>query len=135
MAVPRVHLMLVSLNINDEPVGYSPPVGPASGSQFATTSAMPSHPSNFNYSNLGPKWTFDWLSYITDDPSNPLADVRYYIMGGGTRTFKGSTVAPRPTRSSNLIRPGSPARRPNSYEMISRDGTRKVFSQRRGPWV
>jgi hypothetical protein len=31
MAVPRVHLMLVSLNINDEPVGYAPPAGPAVG--------------------------------------------------------------------------------------------------------
>ena len=29
MAVPRVHLAVVSLNFTDEPVGYSPPIGPA----------------------------------------------------------------------------------------------------------
>ena len=29
MAVSAVHLMLVSLNLTDEPVGYTPPLGPA----------------------------------------------------------------------------------------------------------
>ena len=37
-------------------------------------------PANFTYSNFGPKWTLDWLSYITDDPSSPNADVQYYRM-------------------------------------------------------
>ena len=85
MAVPRVHLMLVSLNINDEPVGYSPPVGPAVRFSVRYNQREALQPSNFTYSNFGPKWTFDWLSYITDNPFSPAADVTYYIMGGGTR--------------------------------------------------
>jgi Peptidase C39 family len=73
MAVPRVHLMLVSLNINDEPVGYAPPVGPAVRFTVRYNQRDAFQPSIFTYSNLGPKWTFDWLSYITEDPASLTA--------------------------------------------------------------
>ena len=132
MAVASVHLLDVSLTIRDEAVGYTPPVGPAvrfvvrynqRDNQFAST---------FNYSNFGLKWTFDWLAYIYDDPSNPLADVKYYITGGGNRTFTGfngatKTYAFQLLDQTKLIRTS-----PSSYEMISGDGTRKVFSQSDG---
>ena len=129
MAVPRVHLMLVSLNINDEPVGYAPPVGPAVRFTVRYNQREAKQPPTFKYSNFGPKWTFDWLSYITDNPFNPAADVEYYIMGGGTRTFTGfnsdtQTYSFQQFDQTKLTRTG-----PNSYEMLSRDGTRKIFSQ------
>ncbi len=136
MAVPRVHLMLVSLNINDEPVGYSPPVGPAVRFMVRYNQRQANQLGNFNYSNLGSKWTFDWLSYITDEPSKPLADVKYYIMGGGTRTFTGFVAAkpPDPPNSGTyafqqLDQTKLTRTSPNTYEMLSRDGSRKVFSQ------
>ena len=31
-----------------------------------------SQPANFNFSNLGSQWNFNWLTYIIDDPSNPI---------------------------------------------------------------
>jgi len=132
MAVPRVHLMLVSLNINDEAVGYAPPVGPAVRFTARYNQREAHQPGNFNYSNFGSKWTFDWLSYITDNPGTPSADVTYYIMGGGTRTFTGfdastKTYAFQQFDQTRLIRIS-----PNTYEMFSRDGSRKVFSQSGG---
>src|SRR5262249_25059197 len=67
MARYAVHSMLVSLNIVDTPVGYAPPVGP--GVLFTVTYNQRDafQPAVFTYANLGPKWTFDWLSYVTDD--------------------------------------------------------------------
>jgi YD repeat-containing protein len=129
MAVPRVHLMLVSLNINDEPLGYSPPVGPAVRFMVRYNQREARQPSTFAYSNFGPKWTFDWLSYITDSPFSPAADVSYYIMGGGTRTFTGfnsesQTFAFQQFDQTKLTRTPT-----NTYEMLSRDGAKKVFSQ------
>ena len=44
---------------------------------------------NFTYANFGPKWTCDWVSYVTDNPQSPQADVNYFIRGGGTRAFTG----------------------------------------------
>ena len=100
-----------------------------SASRFVIIEREAKQPPTFKYSNFGPKWTFDWLSYITDNPFNPAADVEYYIMGGGTRTFTGfnsdtQTYSFQQFDQTKLTRTG-----PNSYEMLSRDGTRKIFSQ------
>jgi len=83
MAVSDCHLMLVSLNIRDTPVGYSPPVGLPVKFTVTYNQRDPNQPANFTYSNFGPKWTCDWIAYITANPSNALADVKYYASGGG----------------------------------------------------
>jgi len=137
LAVSSVHLLNASLNINDEPVGYSPPVGPAVRFTVRYNQRDNQFSSTFNYSNFGLKWTFDWLAYIKDDPSNSSADVVYYIMGGGNRTFTGAitdtvtsitTYAPQLIDQTKLVHRTSP----DSYEMISSDGTRKIFGRSDG---
>ncbi len=132
MAVSSVHLMLVSLNLTDEPVGYRPPLGPAVDFTVRYNQRDAFQPSTFTYSNFGPKWTFDWLSYITDNPLSPSADVNYYVMGGGTRTFTGfnpdtQTFVYQQFDQTRLTRTSA-----TSYEMISRDGSKKIFSQSDG---
>ena len=89
MAVANVLLMAVSLNIMDTPVGYRPPVGPSVYFTATYNQREANQPANFSYSNLGAKWTFNWLTYLQDDPGNPLATVQYYVSGGGTLTFSG----------------------------------------------
>jgi RHS repeat-associated protein len=132
MAVARVHLLNASLNISDKPVGYFPPVGPDMRFMVRYNQRDDQRTSNFNYSNLGRQWTFDWVSFILDSPSNPLAPVKYYMMGGGNRTFTGfdqatQSYAVQPLDQTKLIRTS-----PSSYTMISADGTRKVFGQSDG---
>jgi hypothetical protein len=89
MAVSGVHFMLVSLNLTDQPVGYTPPVGPPVKFIVRYNQRDAFQPATFTYPNFGPKWTSDWISYITDNPLSLAADVKYYIRGGGTRTFTG----------------------------------------------
>lgn len=132
MAVSSVHLMLVNLNLKDTPVGYSPPVGPAVRFTVRYNHRDAFQPANFNYANFGPKWTCDWISYITDNPQSPSADVRYYIMGGGTRTFTGfnpttQSFAYQQYDQTLLTRTSA-----NSYQMLSRDGSKLIFSQSDG---
>ena len=133
MAVPRVHLMLVSLNIHDEPVGYTPPVGPAVRFTVRYNQREFRQPATFAYSNLGPKWTFDWLSYITDKAFSPSADVTYYIMGGGTRTFTGFVAADDPNKGTYAFQQLDQTKltrtSADTYQMLSRDGSIKIFSQ------
>jgi RHS repeat-associated protein len=136
MASYSFHSLLVSLNITDAPVGYSPPIGPAV--QFQVTynqresiqSTMP------RYSNLGNKWTFDFLSYLVDDPGNPLADVKVYISGGGQETYTGfntqtNTYAPHMESRATIFR--LPVGEANSsivhYERRFPDGSYDIFSQ------
>jgi RHS repeat-associated protein len=129
LAEAKIHLLNASLSISDEPVGYAPPIGPEIRFTVRYNQRDKQFASNFNYSNFGDKWTFDWLAYIKDDPSNPLADVTYYIRGGGNRAFTGfnsatQTYAFQLLDQTKLIRTS-----PTSYEMLARDGSKKVFSQ------
>ena len=132
MAAARVHLLNVSLNITDEPVGYSPPVGPAVRFKVRYNQRDNQFSSTFNYSNFGLKWTFDWLAYIIDNPSNPLANVTYYMAGGGNRTYTGFDAASQTYAFQLLDQTKLVRTSPGSYEMISREGTRMVFGQADG---
>ena len=132
MAVAKILLLNASLNISDEPVGYSPPVGTAVRFTVRYNQRDDQFSSNFNYSNFGNKWTFDWLAYIKDNSSNPLADVKYYIMGGGNRTFTGFNTATQTYAFQLLDQTKLSRTSPTSYEMLSRDGSKKVFSQSDG---
>jgi len=132
MAVSGVHLMLVSLNLRDEPVGYSPPVGPAVRFTVRYNQRDAFQPANFSYSNFGPKWTCDWISYITDNPQSASADLKYYFMGGGTRTFTGFNAASQSFAyqqydQTRLTRTG-----PGRYQMLARDGSKLIFGQSDG---
>lgn len=132
MAGYSVHLMVVSLNITDTPVGYPPPVGPPVRFTLTYNQREAGQNDTFFYSNLGPKWTCNWLAYLVDDPSNPSANVRYYAEGGGAFTFVGFNAS-NPTSDVEPME-GTSLRRVSgsSYEMRYPDGSAKAFSKSDG---
>ena len=75
--------MLVSLNIQDRPLRYSPAYGPSIDFTVTYNQKETQQPNTFTYSNLGPKWTFGWLSYVSDDPNSQLPLTGLYRSGGG----------------------------------------------------
>jgi RHS repeat-associated protein len=132
LAVASFHLLLVNLTINDSPVGYSPSRGPSVHFQATYNHRETFQPAVFTYSNLGPKWTFNWLSYVQDDPASPSASATVYAQGGGYDIytgFSGGSYAPdRKTRAVLVRTQTSPIR----YEHRLPDGTVEVFSQSDG---
>jgi RHS repeat-associated protein len=134
MAAPGAHLMTVNLSVVDTPVGYTPPVGPAVLFTVRFNQRDTFQPANFVYANLGQKWTCDWISYVTDVPSNALSDVTCYMGGGGQRTFTGfntntQSFAYQQFDQTLLTRT---ATNPISYEMVWPDGSKYEFSQSDG---
>ncbi|MFZ3374372.1 MAG: hypothetical protein WA183_02345, partial [Chthoniobacterales bacterium] len=134
MAVYDFHLQTVSLNIMDTPVGYEPPIGPPIRFTVTYNHREFYQPTTFNYSNLGTKWTFNWLSYIQDDSTNMAAPVMLYVAGGGAEfyaNFNGATGRFDPEFQS-----GATLRRvswsPIVYERTMIDGSREVFAQSDG---
>lgn len=129
MAAANAHLMVVSLNIVDTPVGYRPPVGPAVRFTVTYNQREANQPATFSYANLGAKWTFNWMAYVTDNPLAPAANVTYYALGGGKRIFSGfnpdTQTYAMPLRGQSLLRRTST----NSYEMLQADGSKLVFGQ------
>ena len=63
--------MVVSLNLNDRPVGYAPPKGPPVYLTLTYNQREANQPANFSFFNVSPKWTLNWLSYIEDNLPTP----------------------------------------------------------------
>jgi RHS repeat-associated protein len=126
MARYSVHSMLVSLNLEDRPLRYTPPRGPAIDFIVTYNQKESQQPAVFNYSNLGPRWTFNWLSYVSDDPTTQLASTSVYVPGGGAEifTFDSSTQTFRTDAQSHatLVKTGAA-----SYERRLPDGSKQVF--------
>jgi RHS repeat-associated protein len=93
----------VGLTLSDQPVGYTPPIGPAPKIVITYNQREDSQPANFSSYNVSQKWTLNWLTYITDDPINPGANVSRYLPGGGAYNYIGynSTTGSFATDSSD----------------------------------
>jgi RHS repeat-associated protein len=129
MAEWNFHTMLIALNIVDTPVGYTPPRGPAVNFTVTYNERDSFQPALFSYWNLGPKWTNDWLSYITDDPSNPAADAKLYVRGGGQETYTGFNAGTQQYGTQLRSRSVLARISSTSYERRMPDGSKQVFSQ------
>ena len=58
----------MSVILTDTPVGYTPQKGPSARVTITYNQWEASQPAVFSYFNISPKWTFNWVDYIQDDP-------------------------------------------------------------------
>ena len=122
------HLMLVSLTLDDTPVGYAPPVGPAMFTTLSFSQREANQPALPTFSNYGPKWTSNWLAYVVDNPRIPGANVFRYAAGGGGYDYVGfnkdtGAFTPETTDLSVLVRVAEPLH----YERRLADGGREIY--------
>lgn len=136
MARYSFHSMLVSLSIRDTPVGYKPPFGPSAYFTVSYRQRENNQPSTFNYSNLGPKWTHNWLSFIVDNPSNPSV-ASLVPPGGGIHRFSGynssTATFSHQLRTRGLLRRQST--NPISYRLEHPDGSVDIYARSDGSTV
>jgi RHS repeat-associated protein len=113
----------VTLNLKDTPVGYMPPYGP--WVRFTATYSHREVSDQSNVSNLGDKWSANWISYIQ---INSAAATVCYGPGGGQVTFTGfngatGTFAPQ-LLNQNVLQLISN----NSYVVSDPDGSREIYN-------
>jgi RHS repeat-associated protein len=130
MAGYSAHAMLASLNFEDTPFHYTPARGPAINFTVTYLQRDDQQPLTFTYSNLGPNWTFNWLSYVSDNPSNP-ATARVFVQGGGVESYSGYDAGSQsytadPQSHAVLVRTSS---NPIQYEKRLPDGSKYVYTQ------
>ncbi len=89
----NVSKLAVGLSLTDRPVGYSPPKGPSAKVTITYNQREASQPANFNFFNIIPKWTPNWLTYIQDDPAAPGTNVTRYRPDGGASVYSGYNPA------------------------------------------
>jgi len=126
MAQYSVHSRLVSLNLQDRPLRYTPPIGPPVDFVVTYNQKESLQPAVFDYSNLGPKWTLNWLAYVTDDPASQRLEIPVFVPGGGTESYPFDSYLqvylPHPQSHSVLVKTGT-----DSYERRLPDGSKQVF--------
>ncbi|MGO8866374.1 MAG: RHS repeat-associated core domain-containing protein [Alphaproteobacteria bacterium] len=124
----------VSVTLSDTPVGYSPPIGPSAKVKITYNQREDSQPASFSFFNVSPKWTLNWLTYVTDDPTNPGANVSRYLAGGGAYYYSGYTASNgRFTAQDN---DGSilvlASQTPITYQRQLQDGSIEIYAQSNG---
>jgi len=129
MAYYDVHTMLVSLNITDTPIRYTPPLGDPIRFTFTYNQREASQPSNFTFGNLGPKWTHNWLTYIQDVPTNPSAVVNRMAAGGGAVDYANYNTATGEFQKhvSDNARLYRVSGNPIVYERRLPDGAKEIY--------
>jgi RHS repeat-associated protein len=124
----------VSVTLTDTPVGYTPPIGPSAKVTITYNQREDSQPANFNFYNISPKWTLNWLSYVTDDPNNPGANVSRYLAGGGAYYYTGYSIASgtfaAQKNDGSILALAAPT--PITYQRQLRDGSVEIYSQSDG---
>ncbi len=123
--------LLAALRITDSPLGYTPPRGPPVRLVVTYNQREVFQPAVFTYSNLGPKWTFHWLGYVSDDPSDGSQTATVYRRGGGLETYTGfntGTQSYAPEWRSRAVLARTSAS-PIVYERRLPDGSVEVYGQ------
>ena len=72
--------MMVSLHVEDTPLGYTPPFGPAIGLRVSYNERETVQPANLNYTNFGRQWTHNWNGTIKVEETTKAKVV---FRGGG----------------------------------------------------
>jgi RHS repeat-associated protein len=124
----------VGLTLSDQPVGYTPPFGPAPKIIITYNQREDSQPANFSTYNVSQKWTLNWLTYITDDPTNPGASVSRYLPGGGAYYYTGynSATGRFATDSSDNSILVLVSASPVIYKRMLPDGSADVYAASNG---
>jgi RHS repeat-associated protein len=129
MCVANAQTMLVSLNLNDTPVGYQPHIGPAAFVRFSYSHREAGQPTSFNYSNMGAKWTHNFLSYIEDDGDSTGLHVKRVVGGGGyvLQTGYSGGIFAREKQSMAVLSRTPATGVASSYSLNYPDGSSQTF--------
>ncbi|HEY9756550.1 MAG TPA: RHS repeat-associated core domain-containing protein [Oculatellaceae cyanobacterium] len=128
MAVASAFMLNASLKVQDTPVGYTPPIGPAIDILVNYNHQEGEQPSTFTFTNLGPDWSVNFVSYLTLDGSKN-ATVR--VPGGGYEIYNY-------TLPDNIQNPYVPdllsqavltVVSPTEYHRTLPDGSMEIFNQ------
>jgi hypothetical protein len=81
MAGYTIHALLTSLTLQDTPLRFFTPIGPPVAFTAVYNQLEANQPAVFPYSNLGPKWTCNWINYITDNPGSLMSHCMWMAVG------------------------------------------------------
>ena len=126
--------LAVGVTLADAPVGYTPAIGPSPKVTISYNQREAAQPAVFNFFNVSPNWTTNWLRLIQDDPTQLGQSVMRYFANGDAWSYSGYTsatgaFAPEEADAS-VLRLTSTS--PVVYQRLLQDGSIEVYSQSDG---
>jgi RHS repeat-associated protein len=136
MPTYSLHPTQASVLIGDSPLGYSPPRGPSVDLQLRYNHREENQPQTFTFTNLGPKWTMNWVSYVEEIPwlcagliCSPT-HVAVHIPGGGVERYiwpnGNGDYGTHYKSAANLVQISDS---PLQFERRHTDGSKEIYSQ------
>jgi len=126
MARAFAYTMQATLTIVDKPLSYQPPLGRSIDFFCRYDHLEADQPGTFTFTNLGQDWSFNWVSYLTVDPSTSVATLRK--MGGGVEVSTPDPITslypPDLQSQATLVKIGT-----NNYQRQMPDGSVQVYNQ------
>ncbi len=122
----------LALMIRDTPLSYSPPRGEAVAFTLAYFQFNSYQPQTMNYSNLGAKWNFNWIKYITDDPVKPGSNVTLFNEIGGQRAYNGYSAITRSFANEFKNHDQLTLNLDKTYTRVFPDGSSEVYGRSDG---
>lgn len=124
----------VGVTLSDQPVGYTPAIGPSAKVSISYYQREAAQPAVFNYFNVSTNWTFSWMRFIQDDPSHAGQSVMRYQADGGAWLYTGyssatGAFAPEEADASVLT---LISKTPVIYQRSLQDGSIELYSQSDG---
>lgn len=123
---------LVSLHLDIPASSYTPARGPRTDVAVTYNQREYGQPQIFDYCNLGPKWTFSYMTCLKDDSTNPDFNVTLCNPGGGGLVFQSrgdGTYQPEGYTQAQLVRlPG------NTYIIKYLDGQKDFYEMADRAW-
>lgn len=133
---------MMSLHLEDTPVGYDPQVGTKSQKTTINYDQRDElQPATIPFSNLSGKWTHSWMSYYQDNPTSTNHDmVRLDPSGAGNSIPSGATnggtfsaYGREINDSSGIRRYPQPSNQPTvKYERLLADGSVETYDLNNG---
>ena len=120
MAFYTVHTMMVSLHLEDAPLGYDPPFGPKVELRVSYNERETVQPTNLNSTNFGRQWTHNWNGWIRIDGTH-LAKVA--LRGGGLEEHDKNRPDAIHLKSHSRLQKVSATR----WERLLPDGSKEVY--------
>jgi RHS repeat-associated protein len=129
------HPQTAALRVEDTPVGYKPPVGPAVSFTVAYLDVDDSKPASAPaFSNVGRMWSIDWVAYL-DHVAGVLTDgssLTVHLAGGGvevsTYNSGSGTFGPSDRSFATVTRSGSA-----TYTRTFPDGSKEIYDTSDNP--
>lgn len=128
MVVPSLNSLTASVNLADTPLAYTPPIGPSVAFHLRYNQRTMRLAQVPTYSNVGPLWSHDWLSWVEDNNTSAAAPYSWEnvtVRGFGTEqynSYDGSTYWSSRATLNKVTHD------PPLYERVLPDGTKEVFA-------